>query len=99
MNKSELIQAVSDKLENNLSKKDVTAVIDSFLDTVTETLANGDSIALVGFGTFSVKHRAARKGVNPQTGATIEIKAANVPGFKAGKSLKDACNLIAEEVE
>ena len=62
------------------------------VDTVTNALAEGDQVVLVGFGTFSVKDRAARTGRNPQTGEPIEIKAAKVPGFKAGKALKDAVN-------
>ena len=62
------------------------------VDSVTTTLANGGSVSLVGFGTFSVKARAARAGRNPRTGETIQIPASNVPGFKAGKALKDAVN-------
>ena len=96
MNKSELIDAIADKSE--LTKADAGRALDAFVNVVTETL--GDSkldlkernIALVGFGTFSVKERAERKGRNPQTGAEITIKAAQIPAFKAGKSLKDAVN-------
>ena len=62
------------------------------VDSITDSLKKGDPVALVGFGTFAVKERAARAGRNPQTGATIQIKAATVPGFKAGKALKDAVN-------
>ena len=90
MNKSELIDAIADKSE--LTKADAGRALDGFLGAVTEALSNGDSVALVGFGTFSVKERAERKGRNPQTGAEITIKAANIPSFKAGKSLKDAVN-------
>ena len=90
MNKSELIDAIADKSE--LTKADAGRALDGFLGAVTDALSNGDSVALVGFGTFSVKERAERKGRNPQTGAEITIKAANIPSFKAGKSLKDAVN-------
>ncbi len=90
MNKSELIDAIADASE--LTKADAGRALDGFLGAVTETLSNGDSVALVGFGTFSVKDRAERKGRNPQTGAEITIKAAKIPSFKAGKSLKDAVN-------
>ena len=68
------------------------AALDAMIDSVTDTLKKGDSVALVGFGTFAVKERAARTGRNPQTGQPIDIKAAKVPGFKAGKALKDAVN-------
>ena len=88
MNKSELIDAIADKSE--LTKADAGRALDGFLSAVTEALGNGDSVALVGFGTFLVKDRAARKGRNPQTGEEIMIKAAKVPSFKAGKSLKDS---------
>ncbi|MCK4842718.1 MAG: HU family DNA-binding protein [Methylococcales bacterium] len=90
MNKSELIDAIADASE--LTKADAGRALDGFLSSVTEALSNGDSVALVGFGTFSVKDRAERKGRNPQTGAEITIKAAKIPAFKAGKSLKDAVN-------
>ena len=66
--------------------------IDAMTSAVAGELASGGSCALVGFGTFSVSHRAARAGRNPATGETIQIKASNVPKFKAGKALKDACN-------
>ena len=71
---------------------DATKAVDAVLDSITGTLANGGSVSLVGFGTFSVKARAARAGRNPRTGETIQIKATNVPSFKAGKALKDAVN-------
>jgi DNA-binding protein HU-beta len=90
MNKSELIDAIADK--SQLTKADAGRALDSFIEAVTEALKNGDSVALVGFGTFAVKQRAERKGRNPQTGAEITIKAATIPSFKAGKSLKDAVN-------
>ncbi len=90
MNKSELIDAVAEAAD--LSKASATRALDSVIDAVTESLQKGDSVVLVGFGTFQVKDRAARTGRNPQTGAPIEIKAAKVPSFKAGKALKDALN-------
>ncbi len=90
MNKSELIDAVAAGAD--ISKASAGRAIDSMVDAITESLRKGDPVALVGFGTFSVKDRAARQGRNPQTGATIQIPAARVPGFKAGKGLKDAVN-------
>lgn len=90
MNKSQLIDAMAESSE--LSKVDAGKALDAFLSAVTTALNAGDSVALVGFGTFSVKERAERKGRNPQTGDEITIKAAKIPAFKAGKSLKDAVN-------
>lgn len=90
MNKSELIDAIAAAAD--LPKASATRALDAVVDSITDSLQKGDSVALVGFGTFAVKHRAARAGRNPQTGATIQIKAANVPGFKAGKALKGAVN-------
>ena len=90
MNKSELIEAVA--AATDLSKASAGRAVDAMVNTVGEALKEGDQVVLVGFGTFSVKQRAARTGRNPQTGAPIEIKAANVPNFKAGKALKDAVN-------
>lgn len=90
MNKSELIDAIASGAD--ISKASAGRALDSMVDTITESLRKGDPVALVGFGTFSVKDRAARQGRNPQTGATIQIPAAKVPGFKAGKGLKDAVN-------
>lgn len=90
MNKSELIDAVAETAD--LSKASATRALDSIVDTVTASLQKGEPVVLVGFGTFQVKDRAARTGRNPQTGAPIEIKAAKVPSFKAGKALKDALN-------
>ena len=90
MNKSELIDAIAS--EADISKASAGRALDSMLSSITGALSNGDSVSLVGFGTFSVKQRAARTGRNPQTGATIQIKAATVPGFKAGKALKEAVN-------
>jgi DNA-binding protein HU-beta len=90
MNKTELIDAVADAAD--LSKADAGRAVDAVVDTITGALKGGDSVTLVGFGTFLVRARAARTGRNPQTGAAIEIKAANAPAFKAGKALKDAVN-------
>lgn len=90
MNKGELIEAVAAAAD--LTKADATKAVEAFLDTVTRALRKGDQVAIVGFGSFSVKSRAARQGRNPKTGATIEIPASRVPGFKAGKGLKDAVN-------
>ena len=90
MNKTELIDAVAAKAE--ISKKDSEAAVKAFVDVVSETLAKGDKVQLVGFGTFEVGERAARTGRNPQTGAEIEIPASKNPKFKAGKALKDAVN-------
>lgn len=90
MNKSELIEQIASSAD--ISKAKAGAALDAVVDSVTAALKSGDSVSLVGFGTFSVKARAARTGRNPQTGATIQIKAAKVPGFKAGKALKDAVN-------
>ena len=90
MNKGELIDAVA--ASTGLSKADAGRAIDAMTSAVAGELASGGSYALVGFGTFSVSHRAARAGRNPATGETIQIKASNVPKFKAGKALKDACN-------
>lgn len=90
MNKSELIDAIAAAAD--LPKASAGRALDAVVNSITESLKKGDPVALVGFGTFAVKHRAARAGRNPQTGATIQIKAANVPGFKAGKALKEAVN-------
>ena len=90
MNKGELIEAVA--ASAGLSRADATKAVDATLDSIQGTLSNGGSVSLVGFGTFSVKARAARMGRNPRTGEAIHIAASNVPGFKAGKGLKDAVN-------
>ncbi len=90
MNKGEFVAAVSEAAE--LSKTDAANAVDSMIEVIKKTLKKGDTITLVGFGTFSVRKRAARQGRNPQTGATIKIKASKNPAFKAGKALKDAVN-------
>ena len=91
MNKSELITAIAEHA--NLSKVDAGRALDSLIKTLETTLKAGDSVALIGFGTFEVKERAERSGRNPQTGEVITIAASKVPSFKAGKSLKDAVNV------
>lgn len=90
MKKSDVITAIADAAD--LSKADAGRALDAFLTVVTKALKTGDSVTLTGFGTFAVRKRAARQGRNPQTGATIKIKASKNPGFKAGKALKDAVN-------
>ena len=90
MNKSELSDAVADAA--NLSKADGARAVNAVIDSISSALSNGDSVSLVGFGTFKVKQRNARVGRNPRTGETIQIAASRVPSFKAGKDLKDAVN-------
>ena len=90
VNKSELIEAIT--AEADVSKAAAGRALDAVIAAVTGALKDGESVSLVGFGTFSVKARAARTGRNPQTGAAIQIAAANIPSFKAGKALKDAVN-------
>lgn len=90
MNKAELIEAIAAAVD--LPKATAARTLDAMTNTITSALKVGDSVSLVGFGTFAVKARAAREGRNPQTGATLKIAAANLPSFKAGKTLKDAVN-------
>ncbi len=90
MNKSQLIDKIAANAD--ISKAAAGRVLEAFISTVTESLQAGDDVALVGFGSFVVKDRAARTGRNPQTGKEITIQAAKVPGFRAGKALKDAVN-------
>ena len=90
MNKGDFIGGVADAA--GLSKADAARAVDAMIDVIKKTLKQGDTITLVGFGTFSVRKRAARQGRNPQTGDTIKIKASKNPAFKAGKALKDAVN-------
>ncbi|WP_303818232.1 HU family DNA-binding protein [Actinobacillus minor] len=87
MNKSELIDAIAAKAE--LSKKDAKAALEATLEAVSESLKAGDTVQLIGFGTFKVNERAARTGRNPRTGEEIKIAAARIPAFVAGKALKD----------
>jgi len=91
VNKSELIDAVAESAD--LPKASATRAIDAVIDSITKALQTGDSVSLVGFGAFSIKARPARTGRNPQTGAAINIAAAKVPVFKAGKALKDSVNV------
>ena len=90
MNKGDLISAVA--AGTGLSKADAGRAIDATTSAIAGELSGGGSVSLVGFGTFSVSHRAARMGRNPATGASIHINASNVPKFKSGKALKEACN-------
>ena len=90
MNKQELIDNIASSAD--ITKADAGRALDSVLDSITGALKGGDSVVLVGFGTFSVRDRKARMGRNPQTGQAIQIAAAKVPSFKAGKALKDAVN-------
>jgi DNA-binding protein HU-beta len=90
MNKAELIDAIADSAD--LSKASAGRALDAAIGTITKALKKGDTVTLVGFGTFSVRKRAARTGRNPRTGEEIKIKASKVPGFKAGKALKDTIN-------
>jgi DNA-binding protein HU-beta len=90
MNKAELIEAMADAAD--ISKAAAARALDGMVDAIIGAMKEGDQVSLVGFGTFSVKERAARQGRNPQTGETIQIKASNIPSFKAGKALKDAVN-------
>jgi DNA-binding protein HU-beta len=90
MNRKELIDALAAKTDS--SKADADRNIGALIEIITATLKKGDNVALVGFGTFEVRKRAARVGRNPQTGAELKIKAAKVPAFKAGATLKTAVN-------
>ena len=90
MNKSELIAAIAAKTGD--TKKDAEATLNAFVDVVTEALVKGDKVQLVGFGSFEVRKRAARKGRNPQTKEEIKIPASKAPVFKAGKALKELVN-------
>jgi DNA-binding protein HU-beta len=90
MNKSELIDAMAESAD--ISKAAAGRALDGFVAAITEAMKKGDTVSLIGFGSFAVRERAARTGRNPQTGATINIKASKTPSFKAGKALKDAVN-------
>ena len=90
MNKTELVAAVAAKAE--LSKKDADKAVAAFIEAITEELKAGKKVQLVGFGTFEVREREARTGINPKTGEKIQIAASKAPAFKAGKALKDAIN-------
>ena len=90
MNKGELIAKIAE--ESKLTKKAAEAALDAFISSVEGALAKGEKVQLVGFGTFEVRQRAARKGRNPQTKAEIKIPASKAPVFKAGKALKETVN-------
>jgi DNA-binding protein HU-beta len=90
VNKTQLVEKIAENAD--LSKASAGRALDAFIEAVSTTLEEGDQVALVGFGTFSVRTRAARTGRNPKTGEEIQISEAKVPAFKAGKALKDACN-------
>lgn len=90
MNKSDLVDAIAKSAD--ISKAAAARALDATVDSIKKALKKGDTVSLVGFGTFKVGKRAARNGRNPRTGATIKIKAAKVPKFSAGKGLKDAVN-------
>ncbi|QSX29598.1 MULTISPECIES: HU family DNA-binding protein [Shewanella] len=90
MNKAELIAKIAEQAE--LSKADAARALKSFEEAVTEAMKNGDKISIVGFGSFETSTRAARTGRNPQTGKEIQIPAATIPKFKAGKALRDSVN-------
>ncbi len=90
MNKADLIESIADSAD--LSKASAGRALAAAIESITKALKKGDTITLVGFGTFSVRNRAARMGRNPRTGEEIQIKASKVPGFKPGKALKDAIN-------
>jgi DNA-binding protein HU-beta len=90
VNKTELIEAIAASAD--IPKTTANKALDAVIDSITNALKTGDSVVLVGFGTFAVKERAARTGRNPKTREEIAIPASKVPGFKAGKALKDAVN-------
>ena len=90
MNKAELVDAIASA--SNLSKVDAGRALNATIEAITNTMASGDSVQIIGFGSFVVRERAARTGRNPQTGASIQIKASKVAAFKAGKALKEAVN-------
>ncbi|MDC8015375.1 HU family DNA-binding protein [Tahibacter soli] len=90
MNKAEFVGAVADAAE--LTKVDAAKAVEAVVEVIKKALKKGDTVSLVGFGTFAVRKRAARTGRNPRTGQTIKIKASKNPSFKAGKALKDALN-------
>lgn len=90
MNKGDLVEVVSG--DAGLSKADASRAVESVISAITKALRGGNQVSLVGFGTFAVKKRSARTGRNPRTGEAIQIRASKVPGFRAGKALKDAVN-------
>ncbi|MEH6979594.1 HU family DNA-binding protein [Bacillus pseudomycoides] len=97
MNKTELIKNVAQTAE--ISQKEATVVVQSVVESITNTLAAGEKVQLIGFGTFEVRERAARTGRNPQTGEEMQIAASKVPAFKAGKELKEAVQKELEKLK
>ena len=95
MNKSALVAALAEKTQ--LSKKDAEKALAGFIEVVTESMAKGDKVQLIGFGTFDIKDRPARTARNPRTGEELKIKASKAPAFKAGKALKDKVNTPAKK--
>ena len=92
MNRTELIAKVQENIDIEVSKKDLTTILDGIIDTITVNVANGEKIAIAGFGTFEAVKRAARTGRNPKDGSTIQIPASKSPKFKASKNFKDVVN-------
>ena len=92
MNKTELIAKVQENIDIEVSKKDLTTIFDGIIDTIKANVANGEKIAIAGFGAFEVVERAARTGRNPKDGSTIQIPASKAPKFKASKNFKDVVN-------
>lgn len=92
MTKAELIGAVQKKIDIKVSKKDLGIIVQGLFDVVQDTLADGDKISIVGFGTFDVKSRGERQGKNPKTGEPLVIPASKTPHFKAGKNFKERVN-------
>ena len=90
MNKAELVEAIAESAD--ISKAKAAQALDGMIDTITQALKDGDTVSVIGFGSFVVRDRAARTGRNPKTGETIQIAASKSPAFKAGKALKDAVN-------
>ena len=88
MNKTELISKISENV--SMAKADAGAALDAMIKAITDALASGEDVSILGFGTFTVRERAAREGRNPATGGTIQIPASKIPAFKAGKALKEA---------
>ena len=92
MNKTELIAKVQENIDIEVSKKDLTTILDGIIETSKANVASGEKIALVGFGTFEAVERAARECKNPRTGEPVHVEASKAPKFKAGKAFKDAVN-------
>lgn len=90
MNKGELVDAISKNINGNINKKNIETVVSHLFEVIVNTVANGDKVTIVGFGSFEPRDRAAREGHNPKTGEKMEIAATRVPAFSAGKNFKDA---------